>query len=326
MMQLKANQMYLETTEQYALIRRLAVVRVQMKALAVEEAQLGTKIKTMMEPQTELVDMAFLNQQHDLTEEELNEMFVARINAVGQLEVHPAYVSNRFRPDSNTAETPMTVEDQKSTIPSALSGTKENEQESSKEKERERAAAVYEKEEKATLKEEQTTAGKAAATIKAADAKAAAEDAINVKDFIAFFNRTMQEAHATIPQIEALRDKRLEALRARCRESGKAKVVEMIRRAARCPFLNGKGDRHWRASIDWLLKPNNFTKVVEGVYDDIAMPSAKAKKEELRRRNLELYEADMERQRRAREKAAAEAATIEQLREIFGEDFGREGV
>lgn len=74
MMQLKANQMYLETTEQYALIRRLAVVRVQMKALAVEEAQLETKIRTMMEPQTELVDMAFLNQQHDLRHHRCNRL------------------------------------------------------------------------------------------------------------------------------------------------------------------------------------------------------------------------------------------------------------
>lgn len=343
MMQLKSNQMYLENEEQYALVCRLAQVRVQRKALAVEEAQLETAIRTMMEPVTELVDVAFLNQQHELTEGELSEMFVARINAVGQVEVHPAYVSNRFRPDSNTAEPPMSFEEGKTTVSSALSATKENEEEregslppaplslEEKEEERERAAVVLEKEEKATLKEEQAETGKAtvkaaavkAAAVKAVAVKAAAEDEINVKDFIVFFNHTMEEAHATIPKIEALRDKRLEALRARCRENGKAKVVEMIRRAARCPFLNGQGERRWRASIDWLLKPNNFTKVVEGVYDDFVMQSPKEQRAELRRINRELYEADMEEKRMAREEAAAQAATIEQLREIFGEDFGR---
>ena len=345
MMQLKSNQMYLENEEQYALVCRLAQVRVQRKALAVEEAQLETAIRTMMEPVTELVDVAFLNQQHELTEGELSEMFVARINAVGELEVHPAYVSNRFRPDSNTAEAPTTFEEEKTTFSSALPATKENEEESEgslppaplsleeKEEERERAAVVIEKEEKATLKEEQAETGKATvkAAVKAKDmttetaatVKAAAEDDINVKDFIVFFNHTMEEAHATIPKIEALRDKRLEALRARCRENGKAKVVEMIRRAARCPFLNGQGERHWRASIDWLLKPNNFTKVMEGVYDDFVMHSSKEQRAELRRINRELYEADMEEKRQAREEAAAQAATIEQLREIFGEDFGR---
>ena len=357
MMQLKSNQMYLESQEQYALVCRLAQVRVERKALAVEEAQLETAIRTMMEPVTELVDVAFLNQQHELTEGELSEMFVARINAVGELEVHPAYVSNRFRPDSNTAEAPTTFEEEKTTFSSALPATKENEEEregslppsplslEEKEEERERAAVVIKKEENATLKEEQAETGKAtvkaaaavkaaakakdmttetAATVKAAAAvKAAAEDDINVKDFIVFFNHTMEEAHATIPKIEALRDKRLEALRARCRENGKAKVVEMIRRAARCPFLNGQGERHWRASIDWLLKPNNFTKVMEGVYDDFVMHSSKEQRAELRRINRELYEADMEEKRQAREEAAAQAATIEQLREIFGEDFGR---
>lgn len=338
MMQLKSNQMYLESQEQYALICRLAQVRVQRKALAVEEAQLETAIRTMMEPVTELVDVAFLNQQHELTEGELSEMFVARINAVGQVEVHPSYVSNRFRPDSNTAEPPMIFEEEKTTVSSALPATKENEEEregslppaplslEEKEEERERAAVVIEKEEKATLKEEQAETGKAtvkAAAVKAAAVKAVAEDEINVKDFIVFFNHTMEEAHATIPKIEALRDKRLEALRARCRENGKAKVVEMIRRAARCPFLNGQGERRWRASIDWLLKPNNFTKVVEGVYDDFVMHSSKEQRAELRRINRELYEADMEEKRQAREEAAAQAATIEQLREIFGEDFGR---
>lgn len=333
-MQLKSNQMYLENEEQYALVCRLAQVRVERKALAVEEAQLETAIRTMMEPVTELVDVAFLNQQHELTEGELSEMFVARINAVGELEVHPAYVSNRFRPDSNTAEPPLSFEEEKTTFSSALPTTKENEEEregslppaplslEEKEEERERAAVVIEKEEKATLKEEQAETGKA--TVKAAAAvKAAAEDDINVKDFIVFFNHTMEEAHAKIPKIEALRDKRLEALRARCRENGKAKVVEMIRRAARCPFLNGQGERHWRASIDWLLKPNNFTKVMEGVYDDFVMHSSKEQRAELRRINRELYEADMEEKRQAREEAAAQAATIEQLREIFGEDFGR---
>ena len=88
-------------------------------------------------------------------------------------------------------------------------------------------------------------------------------------------------------------------------------------------FLNGQGERHWRASIDWLLKPNNFTKVMEGVYDDFVMHSSKEQRAELRRINRELYEADMEEKRQAREEAAAQAATIEQLREIFGEDFGR---
>lgn len=31
-------------------------------------------------------------------------------------------------------------------------------------------------------------------------------------------------------------------------------------------FLKGKNERHWTATFDWLMKPNNMTKVLEGNY------------------------------------------------------------
>jgi hypothetical protein len=79
----------------------------------------------------------------------------------------------------------------------------------------------------------------------------------------------MQEARAVIPQIQCLQGKRLEALRARCHEFSKKTVMQVIRDAARSPFLNGNGSRGWRASIDWILKPNNFPRIMEGLYFDI---------------------------------------------------------
>lgn len=32
------------------------------------------------------------------------------------------------------------------------------------------------------------------------------------------------------------------------------------------PFLSGQNDRGWRCDIEWLMKPNNFAKVLEGSY------------------------------------------------------------
>jgi len=310
MMQLKSNQMYLENEEQYALVCRLAQVRVQRKALAVEEAQLETAIRTMMEPVTELVDVAFLNQQHELTEGELSEMFVARINAVGQVEVHPAYVSNRFRPDSNTAEAPMSFEEEKTTFSSALPTTKENEEE----REGSLTPAPLSLEEKEEERERQQQHQQ--------QEKDAAKQTwkIDPKGFIRFFNDTMTEAHAAIPLIKVLRSKRLEAINARSREYGKEALIKVIRAAARSEFLNGGGNCGWVASIDWMMSPNNFVKIMEGQFWN---KSKKLKEDTRRRINRELYEADMEEKRQAREEAAAQAATIEQLREIFGEDFGR---
>lgn len=38
-------------------------------------------------------------------------------------------------------------------------------------------------------------------------------------------------------------------------------------RAAACPFLVGSNGRGWRASLVWLLNPNNMAKVEAGNYD-----------------------------------------------------------
>ena len=36
---------------------------------------------------------------------------------------------------------------------------------------------------------------------------------------------------------------------------------------AKSPFLCGGGERNWKCHFDWLAKKSNFSKVVEGVYD-----------------------------------------------------------
>jgi uncharacterized protein YdaU (DUF1376 family) len=43
---------------------------------------------------------------------------------------------------------------------------------------------------------------------------------------------------------------------------------EAINRAALSPLLTGQSNSGWRADFDWLAKPANFTKVMEGNYDE----------------------------------------------------------
>lgn len=57
-------------------------------------------------------------------------------------------------------------------------------------------------------------------------------------------------------------------LNARIDEHGKDGVLQAIRHVQSSKFLRGGNDRGWRASFDWLLKPSNFLKVLEGTYDD----------------------------------------------------------
>lgn len=33
-------------------------------------------------------------------------------------------------------------------------------------------------------------------------------------------------------------------------------------------FCRGESDRGWKAEVDWFLKPDTFTKIMEGKYDD----------------------------------------------------------
>ena len=38
-------------------------------------------------------------------------------------------------------------------------------------------------------------------------------------------------------------------------------------KAASSPFLRGKNKRGWKANFDWIMKPENFQKIMEGNYD-----------------------------------------------------------
>ena len=36
--------------------------------------------------------------------------------------------------------------------------------------------------------------------------------------------------------------------------------------------MKGENDRNWRADFDWIMKPTNMCKVLEGKYDDKGGP------------------------------------------------------
>ena len=81
------------------------------------------------------------------------------------------------------------------------------------------------------------------------------------------WNKSMhQNSHATA--------KRDAAFRVRSKDSiwaGSWKVA--IARAAASEFCQGVNERGWRADIDWFLKSDSVTKLIEGKYDD--RPSSK---------------------------------------------------
>jgi hypothetical protein len=46
------------------------------------------------------------------------------------------------------------------------------------------------------------------------------------------------------------------------------RVLEAIERIGRTPFLCGRNDRRWKASLDWFLQGDSYPRLMEGKYDD----------------------------------------------------------
>lgn len=62
------------------------------------------------------------------------------------------------------------------------------------------------------------------------------------------------------------------------KDNSSAQWITIINRIANSSFCNGKNDRGWKATFDWLLQPDTWLKVTEGKYDDrVAGGADKAK-------------------------------------------------
>lgn len=91
---------------------------------------------------------------------------------------------------------------------------------------------------------------------------------IDFGGLLSFWNKTMETSNAVIPKLKSMTERRKGFVRARVREHGKRAVFEVITKAGASDFLNGKNQRGWVASFDWIMLPTNFQKVLEDNYDN----------------------------------------------------------
>ena len=84
-------------------------------------------------------------------------------------------------------------------------------------------------------------------------------------DFISWFNGKVQNAR--IPKIRLFTEAREKAVAQVWTQFGADSVNEVVSRAAVSPFLNGEGKKHFVATFDWIFKPENFLKILEGNFD-----------------------------------------------------------
>lgn len=74
-----------------------------------------------------------------------------------------------------------------------------------------------------------------------------------------------------IPPIIKLTEKRKAHIQKRFEENKEIGVQAAVEKMFQSDFLNGKNNKDWVATFDWLFEsPNNFTKVLEGNYDNKA--------------------------------------------------------
>lgn len=87
---------------------------------------------------------------------------------------------------------------------------------------------------------------------------------IDLNDVVAEFNQTV----IRLPKVTALTPKRQREIKARFSEHGREAVSVCFLKTAKSDFLCGLNDRGWMASFDWILKPENFVRIIEGVFDN----------------------------------------------------------
>lgn len=97
------------------------------------------------------------------------------------------------------------------------------------------------------------------------------EDKIDFEKVRQQFNRIMEAKK--IPKLKGkITGQRKAFFEERVRENGIVSVYRVMIKAAESNFLNGGGGKGWIANFEWIFRPNNFPKVLDGYYDNQRPP------------------------------------------------------
>ena len=94
------------------------------------------------------------------------------------------------------------------------------------------------------------------------------DNAVDLNGLANYWNSQLDANNGIMSKVKSIGGTRKNSVLARVKEYGKEAVKTAIEKAAASQFLNGKNDKGWVASFDWVFQhPNNFIKVLEGNYD-----------------------------------------------------------
>ena len=80
-----------------------------------------------------------------------------------------------------------------------------------------------------------------------------------------YFNTTF---NGKLSMVVNMTEARRKAVKARIAQYDKETVFTVLKKVSASPFLLGCNDRNWKCDFDWIFKAGNFTKILEGNYDE----------------------------------------------------------
>lgn len=99
-------------------------------------------------------------------------------------------------------------------------------------------------------------------------------DNIDYQELINYFNTETKGVFGKVKY--PINEQRRSSIRARIREHGNEAFRDMIARAAKSDFLKGENGRSWKAYFDWMIRPANYQKIIEGNYDNRTQKNKRA--------------------------------------------------
>lgn len=103
--------------------------------------------------------------------------------------------------------------------------------------------------------------------------KSAEEIVIDLDDGFKDFSKRFIEEWNSIPELSTIRQlrpnsQRYKQFHARYTEVGREELYQLIDKIKCSSFLRGKNNRGWKVTLEWIMNPNNFDKVIEDKYTD----------------------------------------------------------
>ena len=90
------------------------------------------------------------------------------------------------------------------------------------------------------------------------------EEKIDYNALMETFNKMFD---GKLSKITSMTDKRKKAVKARASEHGKNAIMTVFQNVLKSSFLIGHNDKNWSCDFDWIFRPTNFIKILEGNYN-----------------------------------------------------------